>query len=114
MNTLIEEAKGFYAKLGNPLWFEKDLGNYLLDGYIHSTPTSLILGKPARRDGGDPVDQWRVDEPDAWFVQFAVGDGSISHFINLMPFQLPYVGWARELKKRPVKWWATETILRRK
>ena len=116
MNTLIEEAKGFYAKLGNPLWFEKDLGNYLLDGYIHSTPTSLILGKPVRRDGGDPDNQWWDDEKqcDAWFVKFAAGEGMIREFIRSMPYQLPFIGWMRATKSKPVKYWNLKQILRRK
>jgi hypothetical protein len=80
---------------------------------VVKTPYSLIMGKAVRSDGGDPNGQWNVTAPDAWFVKTAVGEDHIKHFIHCMPYPLPFVGWMRELKNRPVKWYKLEQILRR-
>jgi hypothetical protein len=90
-----------------------DIAQYLEHEYVVKTPYSLIMGKAVRSDGGDPNGQWNVTAPDAWFVKTAVGEDHIKHFIHCMPYPLPFVGWMRELKNRPVKWYKLEQILRR-
>ena len=116
MNTYLSEAKEFYGALSDADDFERDLATYLQAGYVVSSPNSIIFGKPVRKDGGDPVTQWWDDESqcDAWFVKFACGDGMYSKFIEAMPFKLPYIGWVRERKNKPVRYWRCEQILRRK
>ena len=108
------KAFEFYEEIGDPLGFERDLARYLLDGYVISSPRGIVLTKPVRRDGGSPDKQWDVQAPDAWFVKFACGDVGISKFIEERPFDLPFVGWMRALKERPVRWWALSQLLRRK
>jgi hypothetical protein len=44
----------------------------------------------------------------------AVGENAISEFIQRIPYPLPYVGWMRELKQKPVKWYEFNRIIRRK
>jgi hypothetical protein len=116
MNVWLQEAKEFYAKLGEAHDFERDLGEYLRDGYVWSTPNGIIFGKPVRRDGGSPDQQWydNPEECDAWFVKFASGDCGIKHFVNAMPFFLPFTGWMRVLKNKPITWWDTKKLFRRK
>lgn len=115
MSIHFAESKKFYSKLDDPDGFERDLISYLQSGYIYASPKCVILGKPVRRDGGSPDSQWWSDASkcDAWFVKFASGGDQISEFINAMPFQLPYVGWMRELKNRPVKYWRLGQVIRR-
>ena len=111
MNILLKAEK-FYEKLGACL--EDDVIQYMTNGYVFVTPQSLLLGKAVRKDGGDPDGQWNVTAPDAWYVKTAVGEDCISEFIDRIPHPLPYVGWSRALKDKPVMWFDYERVLRRK
>ena len=115
MNTYLTEAKKFYSKIGESNDFERDLGTYLRDGYVSASPKHILLSKPVRRDGGDPDSQWWDDEGqcDAWFVKFAAGDGQFGEFLKAMPYDLPFIGWMRALKRKPVMYWPTKQIFRR-
>jgi|TARA_R100000084_G_scaffold109218_1_gene74847 hypothetical protein len=108
-----QDALDFYRKIeGNLL---SDIAAYAtLGGYVFVTPQSLMFGKAVRRDGGNPDDQWNVTAPDAWYVRFAAGEGSMQDFIEKIPYPLPYVGWARRLKDRPAIWFDYDKVLRRK
>lgn len=109
--SILKEVDELYQGLGVSMF--KDISVYLEHEYVVKTPKSLILGKAVRRDDGNPDDQWGVAEPDAWYVRTAVGEDHIKHFINCMPYPLPYVGWMRRIKNRPIKWFKLEQILRR-
>ena len=111
MNILLK-AQDFYAKLGTRM--EDDVARYMAGGYVFVTPKSLLLGKAVRRDGGDPDKQWNVTAPDAWYVKTAVGESCISEFIERIPHPLPYVGWCRALKQKPVMWFDYDRVNRRK
>ena len=110
------DAKRFYSKIGDSSDFERDLGAYLRDGYVYASPKCIIFGKPVRRDEGPPCDQWWDDERqcDAWYVKFAAGEGMFGEFKRVIPFELPWIGWMRALKNKPVMYWPLEKILRRK
>lgn len=110
--TILKEVERLYKDLGQDMC--TDIAHYMENEYVVKTPRSLIMGKAVRTDDGDPNDQWNVTAPNAWFVRTAVGADHIGHFINCMPYPLPFVGWMRELKNRPVKWFKLEQILRRK
>jgi hypothetical protein len=108
-----EEALAFYAKTGGDLM--KDISAYsTLGGYVFITPHSLMFGKAVRTDGGKPDEQWGAVAPDAWYVRFAVGKNAVSEFISRIPYPLPYVGWSRISKDRPVNWFNFNTVQRRK
>lgn len=92
----------------------KDISSYMASGYVYASPEMFIMGKPVRRDGGDPDKQVDVIAPDAWYVKLAIGESRITDFINLMPYPLPWVGWRRELKNKPIRWWSLDKINRRK
>ena len=105
------QAKGLYDGLGIDM--EKDLAAYSLHGgYVFIAPDHLMWGKPVRRDAGDPDTQWNVENPDAWYVRFAYGKGSLLRFIGLMPYDLPYVGWKRVLKGRTTQYFRTDRLRR--
>ena len=111
--NVIEEAIEAYGQTGGS--GEDDVAAYATSGgYLYITPDCVILGKPVRRDAGRPEGQWGVKNPDAWFVKYAGGKGHVPKFIDLIPFPLPWVGWGREVKDKPVKWFNAEKVMRRK
>jgi hypothetical protein len=94
--TPYERAKEFYHE-NPPLSWEGDLEEYMRNGHVHITPSLVLLG-------------CRVD--DGWFIRLAVGDGCLAKVVELMPFPLPYVGWARVAKGRPVtRWWPLSRVI---
>ncbi len=90
-----------------------DIAYHLRYGYVHITPEYAIWGHPVVRDKGIPELQKDMRDPDAWYVRFAIGKNWLQHFFSLMPYQLPYVGWARWEKKMPVKYFKTENLKRK-
>ena len=110
--NILKEVKEFYDKIECDAF--ADITQYLQMGYLFSSPKYIIFGKPVRRDGGDPNEQWNPVAPDAWYVRCAGGENSISEFIEAMPFPLPYIGWQRQLKNKQVRFFELEKILRRK
>jgi hypothetical protein len=111
--NILERVRGLYEECEIDMF--EDISTYLTYGYIHKTPTSFILAKPVDKDSEFSLnEQWGVTNPNAWFIHMAVGEECIKEWINLMPFKLPFVGWARENKKRPIKFYDLNKILRRK
>ena len=109
---IVTQAKDFYSnELG--INFTDDAFTYLIGGYFYKTPTGLIFGKPIRRDGGTPDEQWNVENPDTWYVKFAIGDCGIGWFVNLLPYPLKWVAWQRCLKTDQVKWFDCKKIFNR-
>lgn len=103
------EAVETHKKLGIDM--SQDIAAYSLHGgYVFIAPNHIMWGKPVRQDGGDPDNQWNVVDPDAWYVRFACGKGSLGRFVALMPYTLPYVGWKRQLKGRGIKYFKTTQI----
>ena len=110
VNVLLK-ALGLYEKIGTDLF--KDISVYMDRGYVFKTPHSLLLGKAVRTDGGNPDAQWDVENPNAWYVRTAVGDGAVKEFINSIPYALPWVGWMRHVKDKPVMWFPIDQVRRR-
>lgn len=111
--NILEQAKRFYDKSGGNMF--ADISAYSANGYVFITPTTLLLGKAVRTDiDTHPDNQWNPPGADAWYVRTAIGDDSIKEFISRIPYPLPFVGWMRELKKRPIKWYDFNRINRRK
>ena len=111
--NIMERVNNLYDECGIDMF--KDISTYLVHGYMHKTPKSFILAKTVDKDSETPpAEQWGTSKPNAWFVHMAVGDECIEHWINLMPYKLPYVGWARENKNRPIRFYDLNRITRRK
>jgi hypothetical protein len=87
----IEIAKMDYER--NNLLFEQDLGYYLMNGYVFSTPDRFLMAKPVRKSFGEK--DWHPDNPDAWYVHYASGKKSLQWFIEQAPFYLPFIAWKR-------------------
>ena len=109
--NVFDQAKELYEDIGIDMF--KDISVYMAHGYVFKTPHSLLLGKPVRKDAGDPDGQWDVDNPNAWYVRTAVGDGAVGEFISRIPYALPWVGWMRHVKNKPVKWYTLDQVRRR-
>lgn len=95
--TPIEQAKMVY--LNDPECnrvFEADLAEYLKNGYVWSSPTEFIMARPTH---------------DAWFVHLAAGKGALRRFLDLMPFELPFLEWER--KGKCFRRWSLERVRRK-
>ena len=112
--TILEKAAKFYEQIGESLF--EEIGRHAsLGGYVFIAPDSILLGKAVNsKSDKHPGEQWNVKNPDAWFVTFAYGKGSVQDFIEKIPHPLPLVGWMRELKSKPVKFYDFKRINRRK
>lgn len=109
--TAIEQAEDFYKRMQVSMC--NDIAYHLKHGYIFVGPDYAMWGHAVRRDDGLPEKQCGVTNPDAWYVRFAVGDGWLRRFFSMMPYPLPYVGWARWEHKRPVKYFKLDNLQRR-
>lgn len=92
--------------------FRDELEAHLLTGYVFSTPTLFLIGKPVPRSVDTAEDIWRrfdIAECNAWFVWLGVGDPLA--LLNLMPFPLPWIGWHRQGRQwEDVHWLETERL----
>lgn len=73
--------------------FLAEVKNYLEGGVVINTPRVFIMAKPIRSDE-DPSGQWWVQEPDAWYVRWAAGEGAMRLMME-MGAPLPYVVFRR-------------------
>ena len=109
--SILVKAKELYDQCGIDM--NADIAAYAAHGYVFITPDSFLLGKAVNsKSEVHPADQWNVENPDAWYVNMAVGD--VKDFISKIPYPLPLVGWMRETKKQPMRWYDLGKILRRK
>lgn len=82
--------------------FARVHGLYLEHGFTYSEPGMLALARPVVRDDRQKwlgPDEYRF--ADAWWVEFVVGDEALGLLYMHIPFNLPYIGWAREFKGKP-------------
>lgn len=76
--------------------FMADLQPHLVRGFVRSTPTCFVMGRPVASTASADLlnDPWHVfSEPDAWFVWLCAGD--MLEAFECIPFPLPLVGFAR-------------------
>ena len=103
MNTRMSDVFNELKKLYDACP-QRDMGTDLLyyaeHGYVFSSPFYLLIGK-------------RIG--DGWHIHVAIGAGCFEKFCQLMPYWLPYVGWAREQKqgRSEVVWHRTEDVFRK-
>jgi hypothetical protein len=97
-----EEARALYEehKIGS---LDDDILNYSAsregyESYVFAAPDYLLIG-------------CRVS--DGWFIRLAVGRNCLQKFVELMPYYLPWIGWARlPIGRGEVRWYRTESVLR--
>lgn len=81
--VLFDEAVRLYAE--KSLDFEEVYIQYSRFGYVYASPECIILAEP---------------QGDTWFIQFVIGTNGLKRFLELMPYELPYVAWEKGLKKK--------------
>lgn len=92
-----EDIEAFYKRCPH-LSLRDDLERHVRHGYVFSSPRYLLLGR-------------RVGH--GWFIYLAAGRNCLREFLRLMPYYLPYIGWAREAKGREkVRWYQTDRVRR--
>lgn len=76
--------------------FPEDLSLHLHFGWVISTPTVFLMGRPVRHDAHysqiiDPSHTF--DDPDCWFVYLCAG--RLRDVFRFLPWPLPFVCWER-------------------
>lgn len=97
--TALESLLGVVPDEGK---FLSEMKNYLDGGVVINTPRVFIMAKPIRSDL-DPPGQWWVEEPDAWYVRWAAGDGAMKLMMD-MGTPLPFVIFRRIKAGATGKW----------
>ena len=101
--TPVEGAAAVYEREGCARTFREDLEAHLLHGYVFSTPSCFLMGRPVVK-GADPVlivNPWHVFERercDCWMVYLCAGD--MREAFVFAPYALPWVCWQRKNKLR--------------
>jgi hypothetical protein len=101
--TPVEQAATLRRNAGAN--FTDELEAHLLNGFVFSTPIAFLMGRPVPKgvEIRSVWDTWPKAECNAWFVWLAVGDAW--RLMDLMPYELPWVGWARQGRGwRNIRW----------
>ena len=93
---------------------ENDLGWHLALHYVFSCPTSIIMGKPVRKDAPeeklfDVTYVFPKEEADTWLI-FAYA-GCQQDFLAYVPFYLTYIAWRRY--GSPIRYYTLEHFKKR-
>jgi len=84
----IKEIISLYENKDRTVDFWEDVEDYLRWGIVYSGPGMFMMYKMVNSKE-DPVNQWKVNDPDAWFVKWAAGHGCISYMLSIMVPKLP-------------------------
>lgn len=95
--TPFEQAQLVYKYDHLPRSFPEDLSLHLHFGWVISTPTVFLMGRPVKHDAPysqitDPAVSF--ENPDCWFVYLCAGN--IRDALRLAPWPLPFVAWDRD------------------
>jgi hypothetical protein len=77
--------------------FDEDLRRHHLYGYVFSSPSCFIMGRPVEKNAQERLikdPSVRFYNPDAWLVYLAAGD--LAEFFKHEPYPLPWLGWERD------------------
>lgn len=74
-----------------------DIDTYARTAYCYCSPECLILA--------------RIENSNTWFIHLAAGPGALHRFMQLAPFPLPFVAFARPEKHDKVNIYRWERIL---
>ena len=108
--SILVKAKEIFEKCGHQD-FTKDLSVYIALGYVFITPDTLLIMKPVNRyDKTHPNQQWDVENPNAWYVHAVIGE--LKKLAKFLPFDLPFIGYERGVKKHYLKWFDLQNFLK--
>jgi len=97
--TTCEQLKALYRRSQRD--FNEDIAMHLQDGasFIFSGPDYFLMARAVVDHG--------------WHIIVAVGVGRMQKFLELMPYELPYIGFSRDPSGHgEIKWYSTNTIRR--
>ena len=104
--NILARIERLYEHSGR-VFMPDDVLAHLATGYTFVTPRSALMGFLTKADSvryslarGDAITPARHAEPygDCWFVWLAVG--RLTDFLPMIPFDVPYVAFARRDKVR--------------
>lgn len=97
-------ARELYLKTTTARSWEEDVKLHFIHGYVYSTPTSFLMGRPVMKNWSyeTMTSPWITAEPedaDCWWVYVAAGD--IREFIlDHQPFHTQFYAWEhRDIKR---------------
>jgi len=98
--TPIDHIRRLY-RLNPGMSFDDDLKAHFERGYVVSTPEAFAMGRPVRRDWtperlNNPFHAEPAATADCWFIWVLAGDLSVA--ARWLPFDLPWIGFARRGK----------------
>ncbi len=106
----IERAGLFYLEQ-QPEVHDRDMGEqfvedhrlHLLHGYVFSTPTLFVMGRPIDRFDDwprlkDPLVRYPPERENCWWLFLLAGEAREAW--RYLPYPLPYIGWERRGKPR--------------
>jgi hypothetical protein len=100
MNTITcEQLKALYRRSQRD--FNEDISAALQDdkSFIFSGPDYFLMGRSVDDHG--------------WHIVVAVGIGRMQKFLELMPYELPYIGFSRDPSGHGEITWYSINIIRR-
>lgn len=108
----VEAFKKIHDSPSSGETFKWLLGWHLGRGYVYAERDCFIIGRPVDRRNlvrVESIDD-EQESPDCWFIHLAAGSNPFRRFLELMPYELPYLAWERRGK---MKIWKTETFRRK-
>lgn len=106
MTPELEAVRWYLQRYGNVPGLKKfmdDIEAHQRTGYVWSTDKAFMMARPVIKEY-----MWLVTEPtfafdvrcvDAWYIWLAAGDMNV--LWELMPYPLPFIGWARREDDEP-------------
>jgi hypothetical protein len=92
---ICDEIARAYTKMPSRR-FVDDVAYCMEHGYVFLGPGYCLMG---------------YQESGGWLILFAAGHGAFRRFFSLMPYYLPRIGWAREIRgKQTIMWHDTERL----
>lgn len=109
-----ESIRRHYARHPQKCSFEYYVVWHMRNAFVFSTPDYFIMGScvPSKSfDPNAPLTRFAKDQCDAWYI-FAMA-GSMPRVWEIMPWELPLIGWERVREgKRELQFFPTATLMR--
>lgn len=101
--TPFEQAKAVYEAEPCARSFDEDLQWHFLNGYVFSTPTYFVMGRPVCSKAAhdlivNPAITFPMDDCDCWHLYLMAGD--MPAIFQLAPYHLPLVSFERRNELR--------------
>ena len=97
------EARRVYDREECARSFEADLEAHLMVGFVFSTPSVFVMGRPVLSTAPpaeilDPWQTWPREKADCWHVWLAAG--KLAEMWRHLPYILPWISFERDNRLR--------------